>query len=144
LKTQLIKKPLATFLTCLLITGTALASNTATDMYQAPIRVYDEGPVHMVKAAIDTINTDLTLYDPGAEKYACIVGLHASDGTAANLTLKSGTTTITLFELAANQEKRGVTVPICAAKGQDLIMQSSAAYTSLLFMIVEASKMAVK
>lgn len=125
----------------LLCASLAHSANTVTDVGDIDVRIGGVSPAHVKKVAIDTVDTDVTVYDPPSTKMACIVGLSASEGTATNLTIKSGSTTAIVFELAANQgiySKITSGVDYCTAAGEDLIIQSSAAFTSLTFYIIEA------
>ncbi len=46
---------------------------------------------------------DLTVHTPASGNHVFVVGWQHSDGTAANLTLKSGSTNLNILELAGNQ-----------------------------------------
>lgn len=89
--------------------------------------------------AIDTVDTDLTIKDPAADELVMVLGVHFSEGGAAhNLTLKSGSTTNLVLELAANQglsHPLGSGVFFVTQPGEDLIIQSSAALSNMLLYV---------
>lgn len=75
-----------------------------------PISYYG-GRVLSLKVVIDTVDTDLDLYDTAldpyaAEEYAAIVGMTYSIAGAHTFTVKSAATTIAQLVRAANQEMR--------------------------------------
>lgn len=122
------------------------AANTATDQGDLDITVDGSGPVSPITVVIDTTATDLTIVDPASNKMACIVGWVHSEGTAVNLTLKSGSTTHGVLELAANQgiaETMGHPL-FCTLEGEDLIIQSDTAISYLTLYTIQASRLKIK
>lgn len=123
-------------------------ANTATAKTALPIQVCGVNVVPYV-VSIDTVDTDLTVRTAANDKaMVAVVGIMFSEGTAANLGLKSdsGNTYVTL-ELAANQ---GLYLPlsgdVCFATqpGEDLIIRSSAAISSMLLYVIDTSKIVVR
>lgn len=55
-----------------------------------------------VIVTFDTTASDLTVYTPAATKYWAIAGLSYCEGDAHSLIIKSGSTTLTTYEFAAN------------------------------------------
>jgi hypothetical protein len=107
-------------------------ANTKTLIDTIPTRVGGVGPVYEYEIVIDTTATDLTIRTPvTATNRLWIVGIWLSEGTAVNLTLKSGTTKSHTLELATNQSLIGKTEKdsfyFVTAPGDDLILQASAA-----------------
>ena len=124
---------------------TGFAANTATVQAALPIRLPNGvGPVYPYVVAIDTTGSDLTIRTPATGNMVCVVGWQFAETNAANITFKSGTTTNVVFELAANQ---GVLESIhreplyCTQPSEALKVQSSAAISSLLFYVVEPSRL---
>lgn len=117
-------------------------ANTATLLYTLPARAQKAGPIKVYSVSIDTTGADLTICTPASGNSVYIVGLAVSEATAANVTIKSGSTTLWVAELAANQ---GILLPVengflmATAKGQALVLQSSAAVSNLLLHVVEAA-----
>ena len=135
------KKALLVALAALFVCAPGHAANTATAQTAQNIRVGGSGPVTPYVVAIDTVDEDLTIVTPSSDKMACIVGLGVSEGTATNVTFKSGSTTLFVPELAANQ---GMLKPIdkgillCTQLGEALKIQASAAISNLLIHVVQA------
>lgn len=131
----------------LLATSVAFGANSATERTALPIYIGGEGPVRPVSVSIDTTGADLTVNDPPSDRMACIVGAFGAETNAANITIKSGSTTYSVPELAASTL---VNVPLgngplfCTQPGEDLVIQSSAVYSSLLLYIIEAKKLILK
>lgn len=119
-------------------------ANTATAQSALPISVGDSNGVIPVVVSIDTTGQDLTILTPDSGKMALIVGMFMSEGTAANITFKSGSTTYAIPELASNQ---GILFPIgqgvlvCGQPGEALKIQSSAVVTSMLIYVAQASRL---
>lgn len=129
---------LAALLLCLPIP--ALAANTATARTALPIRVGGVAPVVPYTLTFDTVDTDLTVVTPSSNKMACVVGAFSSEGTASNVTFKSGTTSYVIPELAANQ---GILVPVsnhamfCTQPGEALKISVSAAISYMLLYVIQ-------
>jgi len=120
------------------------AANAATA--QTPLLMQIGGravPVTPVVVTFDTTAQDLTIFTPASGKMACVVGLNFSEGTAANLTVKSGSTTLVTWELATNQ---GVLSPIgnhaifCGAVGEAIKFNVSAVISTMLVYVAEADR----
>ncbi|MBX2861172.1 MAG: hypothetical protein KTR14_08050 [Vampirovibrio sp.] len=130
-------------LTCL--AANIFAANTATEQTARRINFSGEGPVRYVMASLDTVDTDLTVYDPPSKRMACVVGIRMSNSSPVNLTLKSGSDTMVTLELASNQGLwGGGNTPLCTAPGEDLIIQASAPVNSVLFELVAPKKLFVE
>ena len=120
----------------------ASAANTATAQTAVPIRVAGCGKVTPVVVTIDTTSSDLTVYDPADSTYAAIVGIFAGEATAGNLTFKSGSTTLAVIEGAVVPDSLVVPVNgilVMAAKGQNLIFNSSVVRASMIVYVAECS-----
>lgn len=121
----------------------AFAANTATAQAALPIRLGgNRGPVTPYVVSFDTTASDLTIVTPDSDKMACIVGIAMSETSATNITVKSGSTTQVVYELAANQgfgEGIGNHAVICTQPGEALKMQVSVAVTSMLVYVIQAA-----
>lgn len=101
--------------------------------------------VYGYKVVIDTTATDLTIRTPTGVAKIFLIGAYLSDGTAMNITFKSGSTTLCIPELAANQDLQ-VSVPcgdvdsfiLATESAQALVIQSSAALTAGILFVAEA------
>lgn len=87
----------------------------------------------LIQVVIDTVNTDLTIFSPDADKYAIITGLHYSINLAHDITFKSGSNTLVKFERG---DDSGLSVPLTDAwlvgqKGEDLVVQCSQAIDNM-------------
>lgn len=118
-------------------------ANAATAQTALPINVFGVNVVPYV-ISIDTVDTDLTIRTPAnTNAIAAVVGLMFSEGTAATVTFKTGNTTLSGLELAANQ---GLYLPvakqvyIATQPGEALKVRSSAAITNMLMFVVETSR----
>jgi len=92
---------------------------------------------------IDTTGSDLTVFTPATGNHVFVHGVIFSEGTAANLTFKSGSTTLITPEMAANQGvwssiERDV-FHLSTAKGEALVLNSSAAISSMLVYVSQNS-----
>lgn len=121
-------------------------SNTATELFQNESRIYGLGPVRTVQITFDTVDEDLVVHSPIAGNSAFLTKLVFSEADAANLTIKSGSDSLVVLQLAANQ---GVWtpqdgIPIHTEYGEDLIMQCSVAIATMVAYIVEGRKMEIK
>lgn len=123
-------------------------ANTATLVATTPRRG-SAGPVYSYLINIDTTGADLTIRTPAnTENRVFLVGALLSDGTANNITFKSGSTTLCTPEFGANQ---GLLVPVPAngqdgwimatAAGSALVINCSALLTSALLHVVEAKEL---
>jgi hypothetical protein len=112
-------------------------------------------PVYEYEVDIDTVDTDLTVHTPSGndemniKKAVYVVGVWLSEGTAANVTLISGSNTKSqTFELAANQGLSGLTSKgfyFATKSGEALKIRSSAIISStvgnnLVIRVVEGEK----
>lgn len=135
------KKVLAVLAALLLCAQPAFAANSATARTALPIRIGGASPVVPYTLTFDTVDTDLTVVTPSSNKMACVVGVFGSEGTASNVTFKSGTTAYVIPELAANQ---GMLVPVsnhalfCTQPGEALKLSVSAAMSYLLLYVIQA------
>jgi hypothetical protein len=117
-------------------------ANTATAQTALPIKIGKGGASGYVVpyvVVIDTVDTDLTIRDPAADNYAAIVGIQYLEATAHNVTFKSGSTTLVALEKPASSgmsERIGAPI-IVAAKGDALVIRSSAAISSMLVYVAE-------
>jgi len=134
------------FLSALLVLAlwcpAAFAANTATAQTALPIRIGGAGNVVPYVVAIDTTGNDLTIVTPAAGKMACVAGIYTSETSATNITWKSGSTTLAIPELAANQGQLmplGSQVLFCTQPGEALVMQASVAISNMLIHVVQAS-----
>ena len=125
-------------------------ANSATAQTVLPIRMQhatsDKHFVTPVAVVIDTTATDLTVYTPASDAYAAIVGLHINDSTAANLTIKSGSTALLTLEMAANQAINhaiGQGIFLSTAEGEALKFNSSGALSNVLVYIAEYSDLGI-
>lgn len=117
-------------------------SNSATSLNKIPINVKgsDIDGVTPVKVIIDTGSADLTVYTPSAGKRWAIVGWMEAEATAANLTVKSGTTTLFIWEGAANRRiehpvGNGILF-VGNVAGEALVLNSSATNPSYVMVYV--------
>ena len=117
-------------------------SNAATAQTALNIRVGGAGPVTPYVCTFDTTGSDLTIVTPATGKMAAIVGAFMSETSASNITFKSGTTTLVIPELAANQ---GILLPIgnnillATQPGEALKVQVSVAVSYLLLFVVQGA-----
>ena len=114
-------------------------ANTATQLNPLNMQNGLSRAITPIVVSFDTINSDLTIYTPDkAQKMVAVVGMAASNTTASNLTVKSGSTTLVTLQLAANQ---GIYHPIgkpifVTQPGQALVMQVSAQpFTALIYVV---------
>lgn len=119
-------------------------ANSATA--DTALKIYVKGallasPVIPVRVTMDTTSSDLTLYTPASTNYVGIVGATFSEITAAtNVTLKSGSTTLTTLELAAGTP---FAIPlsknpwIVSNLGEALKVNVSAVVSTMLLYVVE-------
>lgn len=80
-------------------------SSTVLGVDGLPISYYG-GRVLQLLVVIDTINTDLALFDTPVDEYAAIIGMTYSIAGAHTLTVKSNITALAALVRAANQEMR--------------------------------------
>jgi len=149
MKQDLMKMALAvlTVLTTLIVVcGLAMADNSVTALYTNSSECYhNECGMEYVRANFDTTDTDLTINTSPDSTMTCMVGLAFSDSTPANLTIKSGTDTLTTLELGANQGVfSGNVGPFCTEEGEDLIMQVSALIGQIGIKFIESTKLRIK
>lgn len=119
-------------------------ANTATAL--TPIRVrmragQAKSLVTPVVVAFDTIDSDLTVFTPAAERYAAVLGMRYSEASAHSLVWKSPAATTLLTEerttFSGAFDRLGRPIIIGQA-GQALIMRcGTAAITSALLYIAE-------
>lgn len=138
------KKLLSALLVLALSCQIAYAANTVTAQTALPISVGGSNGVIPTVVTIDTTASDVTLLTPDSNKMACVASVFMSEGTAANLTFKSGSTTYAIPELASNQGiltliTRGVL--FCGQPGEAVKVQSSAAVSFMLFNMIQASRL---
>lgn len=117
-------------------------ANTSTKFQDIQVGGQHTGPIHQYSVTIDTPNSDLTIYTHTATANRIwVVGLAFSEGTAANLTFKSGSNPFPVIELAANQGKWDPVTPgsfyLVTEPGKDLIMSSSANITGMTIYLVD-------
>ncbi len=101
--------------------------------------------VYSYKIVIDTTGQDLTIRTPTGVSRIFLVGAILSDGTAMNITFKSGSTTLCIPELTTNQ---ALIAPVSCGNEDSyllateaaaaLVIQSSGALTAGLLHVVEA------
>lgn len=120
-------------------------ANSASAQSQLPIVVSGkfDGTVTPVIVTIDTIDTDLTIFDPDTDKHVGILGIQLVSSTATNITIKSGSTTLTVLQLSANSgfsKNLDGSLMLSTAKGEDLIIQASATPPVFIMYIVEYSR----
>ena len=128
----------------LLLPQLSLAANTATAGTAIPIRMYGATKATPVVVAIDTTAQDLTVYAATSGKALAIVGWEYAEATAHNLTIKSGSNTLVVLENPANtvrDNKLGEGVPFMTAVGEALVIQSSAAITSMVIYVAEVERL---
>ena len=117
-------------------------ANTATSQSVVPIG-YSHGGSGIgatpVTVVIDTTGADLTVFTPSSDKYWAILGISYVETDAHNLTIKSGSTTLVTYEMAANS---GLVHPMGngilltgVARGDALVIQSSVAISSMVFYV---------
>lgn len=122
-------------------------ANTATLVGTTP-RLKQAGPVFSYLVNIDTTGADLTIRTPATGNRIYLVGILLSDSTANNITLKNGSTTACVLELAASQ---GLATPVQTG-GSDsflmatdvstaLVINCSALLTGALIHVVEAKEL---
>lgn len=90
--------------------------------------------------SIDTLNSDLTVVAAATGKQIAVVSFSYVGSSAANVTLKSGSTTRKVLELAANSGVwKGISPEILfiTAPGEALVMRSSAAITNAEFFTIK-------
>lgn len=119
-------------------------ANSATALTKVPIGLKNSGygggttPVLVV---IDTTGADLTVFTPASGNRWALVGWVYGEATAHNLTVKSGSTSMLVCEFPANTVVRekiqnGIILSGLAA-GDALVIQSSAAISSMLMYLTE-------
>lgn len=124
-----------------LANSVAYAANTATAQAAQKIYIGDAGPVVPYVVSIDTTGNDLTIVTPTTGYMACVVGVYGSETSATNVTFKSGSTTLAVPELAANQGHLfglGQGALFCTQAGEALKIQASVAISNLLIHVVQA------
>ena len=119
-------------------------ANSSTKFQDIAIGSGHIGPVKQYHVVIDTIDTDLTIMTPAQSDYRVfVVGITLSEGTATNLTFKSGSNALPVIELAANQGKWDpVQLPafyLATKPGEALVMKSSAAISGMILYCVEST-----
>lgn len=100
-------------------------------------------PSHEYKVVIDTVDTDLIVHSPAAGNHAILEGILGNKDALTSLTFKLGSTSIPL-PLGANQgmlepSEKGK-VLLITPQGDDLIIQSSAAYDCIVMFVREADR----
>ena len=114
-----------------------------TELYTIPARIGGAGPIHVIYGSLGAA-TDETIYSPAADKTAFLIGALVSEGSATNMTFKSGSETIAILELAANQgiwDKINSGVIMAAEEGEDLVANPSVAVSAATFFVIEASSL---
>lgn len=131
----------------LLLPVVSFAANSATVGADLDI-VIDNFNVKPVKVVYDTVDTDLTLYTPDADKSVAVVGIYLGEADAATLTWKSDTDIITapnnpagfVYGIGINPR------PLIStnSKGEVLKIQSDVALTEFTVYVVEYTKLRLK
>lgn len=117
-------------------------ANTATAQTGLNIRIGGNGPVVPYVCSFDTTASDLTIVTPASGKMAAVVGMFMSEANAVNVTFKSGSTTLWVPEFAANQavyDKLGNGASVITQPGEALVIQVSAAVSSMLLYVVQGA-----
>jgi len=109
---------------------------------------YHGGRIIPLLVSIDTIDTDLDLYDTPEDEHAAIVGMIYTIAGAHTLTVKSGVVPLAALVRAANQEMRealgrGV-LWATINKGNNLSVASNVAIPTMYVFLALFKQMAVK
>lgn len=83
-------------------------SATAQEAIDGP-----DGKIYPVTIVLDTTGADLTVFTPDAGNYGIMIGLMYVNALAHKLTMKSGSTTLWVAELANNS---GIFTPMSSDK----------------------------
>jgi len=126
----------------LTLTTKAFAANTAT--LQDTLYFWDEHlrikwTVYEYVVAIDTISTDLTIRAASATSHLAVVGVHGLPSAASDFIIKSGTTQLVKYSLAANQSvDYRVGKPLWITKiNEALVFNLSTTHNSFVFYVIE-------
>lgn len=115
-------------------------ANTATEKTGLPVAVWGQGVVFPVEVAIDTVDTDLTVFTPATGKMVGVVGINYAEATAHNLKFTSGSDLEATFEMGANSGiAQGISKTelfYCTQPGDALKVQSSAAISGPMIIYV--------
>lgn len=104
------------------------------------------GGVYPVTIVMDTTGVDLTIFDPGADRFCALVGIQYAEADAHNLTIKSGTTVLTTYQMPVNG---GLSIPIGApilstlAKNSVLAFNTSVAIATILAYVIEYEQLTI-
>lgn len=138
------------FISLLLLSQVVYAANSATVGDTLPIKCSDseiEASVRPVYVNYDTTSADLTIYTPSTGFAIGADSIFLVEADAANITFKTGSTTITTAQFGANS---GVIdnidcVPFLSSEiGEALIINSDAALTPFVIYIVEYKSLKVR
>lgn len=116
------------------------------ELYTLPIRIGKNkaGPVHVISGSL-TLATNETVYTPTkTENCVFLVGQFFSEGDATDVTYKSGSETIVIPQLAANQgvlDKIRQGVILGTEAGQALVINPSVTIASAVFHVIEAKSL---
>lgn len=114
-----------------------------TEKYTGDIRLRGgAGPIRVIEGSAPAA-TDTTVYTPSTGNMCLVVGIRFSEGTASNVTFKSGSDTLELLELAANQglsERVDGGVVMFTEASEALVVNPSAEISSMTFYIVETKE----
>lgn len=141
------KKILIALFTLLSLNNSTWAANSATNQSVLPItfaKAENQTVVTPVVVTFDTTGSDLTVYTPASGNMACLVGASFSDSTAANLTIKDGSTSLVVWELAAYQgllERLDGGVVLCGTNSNAIKMQVSAVISTMVLYFIEAPRL---
>lgn len=120
-------------------------ANTATARTALPVKLYGATKVTIVKAVMDTADSDFTVYTlADATKFWALVGLQYAEATAHNLTIKSGANTLNTFEMAASSgrdDRIGNGIIAIGNVGENLVVQASAVISLAEYAVIEVSRL---
>jgi hypothetical protein len=126
--------------------GGSLAGIPYAALTTSGARGSDRGTITTVSLTINLTNTDFTIFTPAADAWAVVIGWVYQEADAHNLTIKSGSTTLTQMERAANS---GAGFPCDIARpifmsqnaGEALKIQSTTTVVPMLFYVLERRSM---
>jgi hypothetical protein len=125
--------------------------NSATALTRCPIGLAKSGAgifVVPTLVIIDTTGADLTVFTPSSGKRWALVGWQYTEGSAHNLTVKSGSTELVTYEFAANQgrnDKIGEGIILSGlAENDALVIQSSVAISKMLMYLTEYKEIVMR
>lgn len=123
-------------------------ANSATAQAALPIKYAGVSAVIPYAIVIDTTAQDLIVRAPADGSHAAIVGLFYRETSAHVLTIKSGTTTLVAIEHVAADAPGyygiGSGILAMTAAGEDLIIQSSVAISTMLMHVIEGNSFFIK